>query len=98
MKKLGAIVGNHYKKLLAILVFLLIWQLVVMLFGIKEFILPSPIRTFSYLFIPELAAQYDWPKHIGTTDRDDSRIFRHCRRWYFSGGFDDLVQRFKAYY
>jgi len=67
MKKLGAIVANHYKKLLAILGFLLIWQLVVMLFGIKEFILPSPIKTFSYLFIPELAAQYDWPKHIGTT-------------------------------
>ena len=67
MKKLGAIVKNHYTKLLAIFAFLLIWQLVVMLFGIKEFILPSPIRTFSYLFIPELAAQYDWFTHIGTT-------------------------------
>jgi NitT/TauT family transport system permease protein len=67
MKKLGAIVGNHYKKLLAILTFLLLWQLVVMLFGIKEFILPSPLKTFSYLFIPELAAQYDWPRHIGVT-------------------------------
>ena len=67
MKKIGAVVGNHYKKLLAILGFLLIWQLVVMLFNIKEFILPSPIKTFSYLFTPELAAQYNWPKHIGTT-------------------------------
>ena len=67
MKKLGAIVRNHHRKLLAIFTFLLIWQLVVMIFGIKEFILPSPITTFSYLLIPELASQYNWPIHIGTT-------------------------------
>ena len=78
MKKLGAIVRNHYKKLLAILTFLLLWQLVVMFFGIKEFILPSPLKTFSYLVIPELAAQYEWPRHIGVTLIDDvqSIIFR----------------------
>jgi hypothetical protein len=35
MKKFGAIVGDHYKKLLAIVASLLLWQLVVMLFGIK---------------------------------------------------------------
>jgi len=67
MRKIGAVVRNHYRKLLAILIFLLIWQLVVMIFGIKEFILPTPITTFSYLLIPELASQYDWLKHIGTT-------------------------------
>jgi NitT/TauT family transport system permease protein len=67
MKKLGAIVKNHYEKLLAMLGFLIVWQLVVMIFGIKEFILPSPITTFSYLFVPELASQYDWFTHIETT-------------------------------
>ncbi|MGD9288425.1 MAG: hypothetical protein PVG74_12500, partial [Desulfobacterales bacterium] len=64
MKKIKAIAANHYKKLLAVLAFLLMWQFVVMIFGIKEFILPSPIKTFSYLLIPDLAAQYEWPKHI----------------------------------
>jgi NitT/TauT family transport system permease protein len=67
MKKLGAIVKNHYAKLLTILGFLFIWQLAVMILGIKEFILPTPITTFSYLFIPKLAAQYDWLTHIETT-------------------------------
>ena len=81
MKKLKAIVANHYKKLLAILAFLLVWQLVVMIFGIKEFILPSPIKTFSYLVVPELAAQYDWPRHIGTILMENAdRFFRHRTR------------------
>ena len=67
MKKLGAIVKNHYAKLLTILGFLFIWQFAVMILGIKEFILPTPITTFSYLFIPHLASQYDWFTHIQTT-------------------------------
>ena len=67
MKKLGTIVKNHYAKLLTILGFLFIWQLVVMILGIKEFILPTPITTFSYLFVPKLASQYDWFTHIETT-------------------------------
>jgi NitT/TauT family transport system permease protein len=67
MKKLSAIVKSHYVKLLTILGFLFIWQFAVMILGIKEFILPTPITTFSHLFIPQLAAQYDWLTHIRTT-------------------------------
>lgn len=67
MKKLGAMLKNHYAKLLTIFGFLFIWQLAVMILGIKEFILPTPVTTFSYLFIPKLAAQYDWFRHIETT-------------------------------
>ena len=67
MKKLSAIVKSHYVKLLTILGFLFIWQFAVMILGIKEFILPTPITTFSHLFIPQLAAQYDWLTHIETT-------------------------------
>jgi NitT/TauT family transport system permease protein len=67
MNKLGAIVKTHSAKLLTILGFLFIWQFAVMILGIKEFILPTPITTFSHLFIPELAAQYDWLTHIETT-------------------------------
>jgi NitT/TauT family transport system permease protein len=67
MMKLSAIVKTHYAKLLTILGFLFIWQLAVMILGIKEFILPTPITTFSYLFIPRLASQYDWFTHIQTT-------------------------------
>ena len=65
--KLSAIVKAHYAKLLTILGFLFIWQLAVMILGIKEFILPTPITTFSYLFIPELASRYEWFTHIETT-------------------------------
>jgi NitT/TauT family transport system permease protein len=67
MRKFGAVLKKHYTKLLTILGFLIVWQLVVMLFGIKEFILPSPIATFSCLLIPKLASQYDWLAHIETT-------------------------------
>ncbi|MBD3306050.1 ABC transporter permease subunit [candidate division KSB3 bacterium] len=58
---------KHAAKLLTLLAFLGIWQLVVMLFGIKEFILPSPVTTFAYLLVPEHASNYRWLAHISTT-------------------------------
>ena len=68
--KLSAIIKAHYAKLLTIFGFLFIWQLAVMILGIKEFILPTPITTFSHLFIPQLAAQYDWfGSAVATTER-----------------------------
>lgn len=38
-----------------------------MLLGIKEFIIPSPLKTLSHIFYPSLAAKYQWPTHIQAT-------------------------------
>jgi NitT/TauT family transport system permease protein len=67
MKHLVGVLRGHGMKVLYFLVFLGIWQAVVVIFGVKEFIVPSPIKTFSHLLVPEIAAQYKWPTHIGAT-------------------------------
>jgi NitT/TauT family transport system permease protein len=67
MKVLGLFALRHYKKILTLLGFLLLWQLAVKTFHIKEFILPSPVKVFGYLVLPQLASKYHWPRHIGTT-------------------------------
>ncbi len=54
-------------KILLVFVFLGAWQIGVMVFGVKEFILPSPIATFAHLVVPELASKYSWFTHILTT-------------------------------
>jgi len=48
-------------------VFIALWQLVVVLFNIKEFVLPSPILVFKHLFDSEIAVKYHWWRHIGAT-------------------------------
>jgi len=54
-------------RVLPFLLFLLVWQGLVTIFQIKVFILPSPVRTFSHLLVPEMAAKYRWPIHIRAT-------------------------------
>ena len=49
------------------ILFLLFWQGAVMVLGIKEFIIPSPLKTLSHIFHPALAAKYQWPIHIRAT-------------------------------
>lgn len=49
------------------LLFLLFWQVALMVLGIKEFIIPSPLKTLAHIFQPELAAKYQWPLHIQAT-------------------------------
>ena len=58
---------NFLPKLLYFFIFLGIWHAVVVLFKIKIFILPSPIRVFQIIFNPQLAAKYNWLKHIQAT-------------------------------
>lgn len=60
-------IKNILPKLLYFLIFLVIWQLVVMIFKIKVFILPSPIQVFKHLFDPSIAPKYNWPRHISAT-------------------------------
>jgi len=59
--------GKYLPKLLYFLVFLGIWHAIVVIFNIKVFILPSPIRVFQHIFDPALAKKYNWFRHIGAT-------------------------------
>ncbi|MCX7786814.1 MAG: ABC transporter permease [Spirochaetes bacterium] len=47
--------------------FLIFWQGTVMVLGIKEFIIPTPLKTLSHIFHPTLAAKYQWPLHVQAT-------------------------------
>jgi NitT/TauT family transport system permease protein len=48
-------------------VFLCLWQIAIVALGIKEFVLPSPLRVFEHLFNLHQGQRYDWWKHIGAT-------------------------------
>ena len=63
----GFRVGKFLPKLLYFLIFLCIWHAVTVIFKLKVFILPSPIRVFQNIFNPELARKYRWFRHIGAT-------------------------------
>ena len=67
MKKLAVFVRKHYKKPLIMVGFLLAWQMFIVITGVKEYIVPSPLATFGRLFDPETAAQYKWLMHIRAT-------------------------------
>lgn len=65
--KILSLLKKHYDKVLILAGFFVFWQLLVDLTGLKEFILPSPLVTFGRIFNPEIAPQYEWWKHFGTT-------------------------------
>jgi NitT/TauT family transport system permease protein len=67
MEKIVRTLKKHYQTLLVILGFFLVWQFSVMLFKVREFILPSPLVALEHLFFPQPDANYNWPTHIGTT-------------------------------
>jgi NitT/TauT family transport system permease protein len=58
---------KHSIKLATLFGVLLLWQLVVTVFGFKEFVLPSPLTTFSCILSPSAASKYEWFRHIRTT-------------------------------
>lgn len=60
-------VKKHYDKVLILIGFFAFWQLLVVVTGLKEFILPSPLTTFGRIFDPQIAPQYEWWKHFSTT-------------------------------
>ena len=60
-------IGKILPRLLYFFIFLCVWQAVVVLFNIKIFILPSPIRVFRLIFDPAVAVKYHWFRHIGAT-------------------------------
>ena len=60
-------VRRFLPKLLYFIIFLCVWHAIVVLFKIKVFILPSPIKVMQHIFDPELARKYNWFRHIGAT-------------------------------
>lgn len=58
------------KSILMFLCFLGIWQLGVMVFQIKIFVLPSPLKVLEALFSPEVSPQYNWWRHILATGEE----------------------------
>jgi NitT/TauT family transport system permease protein len=67
MKKVGAFLRRHYYKPLIAIGFFLFWELAVRIFGIKEFVIPSPFLVFAQFYAPEFADKYAWLEHIQTT-------------------------------
>lgn len=62
-----AFIQRHYMKAVALVAFLALWQSFILITGVKEFIVPSPLVTFQRLFDPAVAQKYNWLKHIKTT-------------------------------
>ena len=67
MEKVLDIFRRNFQTPLVILVIFLIWQFGVMLFNVREFILPSPLTTLEHLFLAQPDANYNWSVHLGTT-------------------------------
>ena len=67
MQKIVEAVKRHYRTVLVIIGFFLVWQFSVMIFHVREFILPSPLTALEHLFLPQPDANYNWPVHITTT-------------------------------
>jgi len=73
-KQTTAIIGktfdaikSNYQTPLVILIFFLIWQFSVVIFNVREFILPSPLSALEHLLLPQPDANYNWPVHITAT-------------------------------
>lgn len=62
-----ASLGPKLKTPAVILGLLVIWQVSVELFKIREFILPTPMSALEHLFLPQPDANYNWLVHIRAT-------------------------------
>jgi len=60
-------VFSRLKTPMVIFVLLVIWELCVRIFKIKEYILPSPIVALQHLFFAQPDAHYNWIIHIRIT-------------------------------
>jgi NitT/TauT family transport system permease protein len=69
-KKLSDHLGTVGGKLLMFLCFLGIWQLVVVIFQIKVFVLPSPLKVLETLLSPENATKHQWLRHVVATGEE----------------------------
>ncbi len=58
---------SRLKTPVVIVVLLVIWELCVRIFKVKEYILPSPIVAIQHLLLPQPDANYSWIVHIRIT-------------------------------
>jgi NitT/TauT family transport system permease protein len=67
MKRKPTLLHKALPKLLYIVSAIALWQALIMIFKVKEFVVPSPISVFQSLFSKELVAENTWWVHIRTT-------------------------------
>jgi len=67
MKKILESLKTHYQMPLTILSFFLVWQFSVMVFKVREFILPPPLTAILHLILPQADSTYHWWVHIKIT-------------------------------
>jgi NitT/TauT family transport system permease protein len=67
MKTASRLAKGILPKLLYAAVLVALWQAAIVVLGLKEFVVPSPLAVVQALFSPATAAQYQWWTHIGTT-------------------------------
>lgn len=67
MSRLRRLVADHYQTPLTLVGFLVLWQLAVMVFGIREFVLPSPVSALQSLLGQRPGASYHWLRNISAT-------------------------------
>jgi NitT/TauT family transport system permease protein len=67
MKKIVDSIKTHYQTPLTLISFFILWQVAVMLFSVREFILPSPLTAILRLLVPQPNANYHWLVHIQAT-------------------------------
>ena len=60
-------IKRNYQTPFVILMFFLVWQLAVVIFNVREFILPSPLSALEHLLLPQPDANYNWLVHISAT-------------------------------
>lgn len=67
MKKIWYLIWVRNRTAVTLIGFLVLWQLAVSLFQIKEVFLPSPISALMHLFFRQPDANYQWIKNITAT-------------------------------
>lgn len=67
LRKLGRMFLDHYQTVLVVLGFFLLWEILVRVLHVKEFVLPTPSGALVHLFLPQPDANYNWKLHISTT-------------------------------
>ena len=60
-------IKRNYQTPFVILMFFLVWQFAVVIFNVREFILPSPLSALEHLLLPQPDANYNWLVHISAT-------------------------------
>jgi NitT/TauT family transport system permease protein len=67
MERLKRMFLDHYQTVLVVLGFFLLWEILVRLLHVAEYVLPTPSSALAHLFLPQPDANYNWKLHISAT-------------------------------